>query len=334
MKGFTKLFAAGTIFAASLALAGCGNGASDVEGQVVLRLGHASSQDSTWNRGLERFSELVYEKTDGEVKVEVFPNELLGSEVDNVNSIMTGDADMVLSGESLQAWAPIVGMMSTPFLIEDSEHMRAVVEGEIGEMFEREISEGAGLKVLTYFERGPRLLTSNSPVYDLSDIANMRIRIPNVPLFVSTWQAWGASPTTMAFSEVFTSLQQNVIEAQENPLAMIHSGAFQEVQSYLNNTAHVRSWIYVLIGNQQWDSLTPSQQTALQEAANMAQAYEHQLFLEEEEYLFTLLTEEYGMTFIETDRQQFIDAIEEFYKSGGLSEEQLEVFLSIRELAR
>jgi len=324
------------IVAATLTLAGCANPGAAAEGNAattVLRLGHASSTESTWHRGLLKFAELVEEKTDGEVKVEVFANELLGTEVDNINSIHTGDADMVLSGESLQAWAPIVGMMSTPYLIEDSEHMNRVINSEIGQMFEDEISEQAGLKVLTYFERGPRLLTSNKPINTVDDIQNLRIRIPNVPLFVSVWQAWGASPTTMAFSEVFTSLQQNVIEAQENPLAMIHSGAFQEVQSYLNDTAHVRSWIYILIGNEQWAALTPAQQVALQEAANEAQAYEHQLFLDEEEELFTLLTEEYGMTFVETDRQSFIDAIEDFYANGGLTAEQLEVFNAIRALA-
>jgi len=324
--------ALGVAVAASACAGGAG-AADDVAGQTVLRLGHASSHESTWHRGLEKFADLVYENTNGEVRVDVFANELLGSEVDNINSIHTGDADMVLSGETLQSWAPIVGMMSTPFLIEDSEHMHRVITGEVGQMFEREISENAGLHVLTYFERGPRLVTSNTPIRDLDDLNSLRIRIPNVPLFVSVWQAWGASPTTMAFGEVFTSLQQGVIEAQENPLAMIHAGAFQEVQSYLNDTAHVRSWIYVLIGNDQWAALTPAQQTAIQNAANEAQAYEHQLFLAEEEYLLNLLTQTYGMTFVETNRQSFIDAIEQFYVNGGLTAEQLEVFFQIRELA-
>jgi len=298
----------------------------------VLRLGHASSPASTWHQAALFFADQVYENTGGTISVEVFPSELLGPEVDNINSIQLGTADMVFSGESMQAWAPIIGLMSAPFLIEDSAHMHRVLNSEVGELFTQAISDHIGLTVLTYFERGPRLLTANRPVHHLGDLNNLRVRIPNVPIFVDTWQAWGASPTTMAFSEVFTSLQQNVIDAQENPLAMIHAGAFQEVQDYLINTAHVRSWIYVLIGNDQWESLTDSQRAGIQQAANDAQAYEHVLFLAEEAYLFDLLTEHYGMTFIDIDQSEFSDLIFDFYTTGGLDAQMLELFLRIHEL--
>ena len=109
--------------------------------------------------------------------------------------------------------------------------------------------------------------------------------MPNVPLFVGVWKALGAQPTPMAFSEVFTSLQNGTIEAQENPLALIKSASFAEVQDYVNLTDHVRSWIYLTISELTWGKLSDEDQAAVLEAARRAQDYERELFLAEEEQL-------------------------------------------------
>jgi TRAP-type C4-dicarboxylate transport system substrate-binding protein len=130
------------------------------------------------------------------------------------------------------------------------------------------------------------------------------VRIPNVPSYVVAWQALGAKPTPMAFSEVFTSLQQGTVQAQENPLAMISSANFSEVQDYLNLTEHVISWAYVVIGNKQFQEMPDEyQQIFLQAAADM-QKYEHELFLEKEKLLRQELKED-GMQFIEVDQKEF-----------------------------
>ncbi len=130
------------------------------------------------------------------------------------------------------------------------------------------------------------------------------MRVPNVPLFVGVWSALGAQPTPMAFSEVFTSLQNGTIDAQENPLALIKSANFNEVQKYVNKTEHVRSWIYLVISELTWSKLSDADKAAVTEAAKRAQAYERELFIEDEGKLVAEL-EGKGMTFVDVDGAAF-----------------------------
>jgi TRAP-type C4-dicarboxylate transport system substrate-binding protein len=131
-----------------------------------------------------------------------------------------------------------------------------------------------------------------------------------VPLFVDTWSALGASPTPMAFSEVFTSLQNGTIDAQENPLALIDSANFAEVQDCVNLTEHVRSWIYLAISEATWQQLSDADKEAVMEAAKRAQDFERELFLADEQRLVDTLKEK-GMTFVEVDTAAFAEKAED-----------------------
>jgi tripartite ATP-independent transporter DctP family solute receptor len=185
--------------------------------------------------------------------------------------------------------------------------MKAVADGPIGEDIVKEIETRVQLKPIAWFERGPRNLTSKRPIKTPGDLNGLVMRVPNVPLFLNVWSALGAKPTPMAFSEVFTGLQQGVVEAQENPLALIKSASFFEVQKYVNRTEHVRSWIYLVIGSKKFAKLEPAHQQAVLDAAKEAQAYEHELFLKDEAQLVDDLKAK-GMEFVDVDRQKFADA--------------------------
>ena len=126
------------------------------------------------------------------------------------------------------------------------------------------------------------------------------MRVPNVPLFVDVWKALGANPGPMAFSEVFTSLQNGTIDSQENPLALIRSANFNEVQSHVNLTEHVRSWIYLTIAESTWQKLSADDQAAVMQAAALAQAYERGLF-EASIDADRAYLEAKGMIFVEVD---------------------------------
>jgi TRAP-type C4-dicarboxylate transport system substrate-binding protein len=182
--------------------------------------------------------------------------------------------------------------------------MDSIASGEIGDMIEAQIIEKAKVRPIAYFARGPRNLTSNRPIKSPSDLNGLKLRVPNVPLFVDVWDSLGAKPTPMAFSEVFTSLQSNVIDAQENPLALIKSASFFEVQKFVNKTEHVRSWIYLTLSEKTWSKLSEADKAAVTEAGKRAQAYERTLFLDESDKLVAEL-EAQGMTFVEVDGQAF-----------------------------
>ncbi|WP_299819885.1 TRAP transporter substrate-binding protein [uncultured Jannaschia sp.] len=276
----------------------------------TLQLGHLANEDNSWHQASVRFAEEVERLTDGRIAVEVFPNESLGKEIDLINGMQLGTVDMTITGESLQNWAPMAALLAVPYAYGSLEQMDEVASGETGDRIEAQIVERAQIRPLAYFARGPRELTSNRPIERPEDLDGLRMRVPNVPLFVDVWSALGAQPTPMAFSEVFTSLQNGTIDAQENPLALIRSASFAEVQSHVNLTDHVRSWIYLAIAEQTWNQLSEEDQAAIGEAARIAQDYERELFLESLEADRAYL-EEQGMTFVEVDNAAFADAARE-----------------------
>jgi TRAP-type transport system periplasmic protein len=271
---------------------------------TTLKLGHLANEENTWHKAAVKFGEELSALTDGRIEVEVFPNESLGKEIDVINGMQLGTADMTITGESLQNWAPMAALLAVPYAYDSLEEMDTVASGEIGDRIEQQIVEKAQIRPIAYFARGPRNLTSNRPIKTPEDLNGLRMRVPNVPLFVKVWETLGAQPAPMAFSEVFTSLQNGTIEAQENPLALIQSASFAEVQDYVNLTEHVRSWIYLTISEQTWNQLSPEDQQAVLEAARRAQEYERELFMAEEEKLAEELKAA-GMEFVDSDEAAF-----------------------------
>ena len=272
--------------------------------EMTLKLGHLANEDNPWHLASVKFGEELSALTDGRIAVEVFPNESLGKEIDLINGMQLGTVDMTITGESLQNWAPKAALLAVPYAFKTIEDMDAFASGPTGDEIKAQIVEKVQIRPIAYFARGARDLTSNRPITTPADLNGLKMRVPNVPLFVDVWKALGANPGPMAFSEVFTSLQNGTIEAQENPLALIRSASFYEVQSHVNLTDHVRSWIYLTIAESTWAKLSADDQAAVMEAAKRAQEYERGLFNESLAADRAFL-EEKGMTFVEVDAAAF-----------------------------
>lgn len=317
-----------------LFLSGCSTNQSSAKEEDVTywKMTHISDSSHLWHRTAVKFADLVEEKTNGKVMIEIFPNSQLGSEVDNINSIRYGATDLTITGETLEVWTPNAVMLAVPYAFESNKHMREVIEGDIGEKIENDIKRDIGLTPLFYMERAPRNLTSNYPISTPEDLRGFSMRVPNVPLFLDSWSEAGAQPQVMSLSEVFTGLQQGVIDGQENPNDLIESNGFYEVQNYLNLTEHVRSWIYVVVGMEQLKALPEDQQEAVKEAAIEAEEYAQDLLEQETEEVSQRLIDA-GMQFnedVETDafREAMLPALKEYFK-----EEQLELYQDILDVA-
>ncbi|MDG4718835.1 MULTISPECIES: TRAP transporter substrate-binding protein [Thalassospira] len=279
-------------------------GSSAMAAEMTLKLGHLANEQNAWHKAAVKFGEELSTLTDGRIDVQVFPNETLGKEIDLINGMQLGSVDMTITGESLQNWAPMAALLAVPYAYPTLDDMDAVASGEIGDQIEQQIVEKARIRPIAYFARGPRNLTSNREIKSPDDLNGLKLRVPNVPLFVDVWKSLGAQPTPMAFSEVFTSLQAGTIDAQENPLALIDSASFNEVQKFVNKTEHVRSWIYLTISEITWNKLSDADKDAVMEAAKRAQAFERDLFVADEERLTQELQAK-GMTFVDVDTQAF-----------------------------
>ena len=284
--------------------------ASAAAGNASYKITIAHQQDETdsMHLGAVEFQKYVQEKSNGQIEVEIFPNGQLGPEVDIIQSILSqGGCDITFTGETMQTYEPDLGMIGMPYLIQSDEHMDKVLNGEVGQELEG-LMEAAGMKCLAYYTRGPRYITSNLKITCVADCNNLVIRTPAAAMTVAAFEALGAKPTPMALAEVFTSLQQGTIEAQENPLAMIYTKSFFEVQKYLILTAHLRAWVYVAMGKAQFDALPAELQQVVMDGAAAAQAAEHQLFLDNEEKYYNEIQEK-GMEYVEVDTQEFADAM-------------------------
>jgi TRAP-type C4-dicarboxylate transport system substrate-binding protein len=244
---------------------------------MTLKLGHLANEDNPWHLASVKFGEELSALTGGRIAVEVFPNESLGKEIDLINGMQLGTVDMTITGESLQNWAPMAALLAVPYAYKSIEHMDEVASGEIGDRIKAQIIEKAQIRPIAHFARGPRNLTSNRPIAHPDDLKGLKMRVPNVPLFVDTWQALGANPGPMAF---------------------------YEVQSHVNLTEHVRSWIYLTIAESTWSKLSAEDQAHVMEAARRAQAYERELFNQSIAADRAFL-EEKGMTFVEVDGAAF-----------------------------
>lgn len=270
----------------------------------LFRVSLWANENHTWFKAFEHFSELISERTEGRMAIEVYPSEQLAKEKESIRLIQAEVIEMTVTASLLSNWIEIAAFCELPFLLKDSADKAALIDGPLGKQIEQDMLEKTGLRPVALFERGPRQLTANRPIRHPDDLEGLIIRVPSVPSFVTAWQAMGAKPTPMAFSEVFTSLQQGTIEAQENPFSLILNAGFAEVQKYVMLTDHVMSWSYVVVGEKQFQKLPEDLQKIFLQTALEMQDYERELFLASEQSVKDKLLER-GMEFVEVDKEAF-----------------------------
>lgn len=300
------------------------------EPEFHLRASLLVNESHTWFQAFEYFSEILEERSKGRIKLDNYHSEQLAKEIEAIRLIRAGVIDMTTTGSPLSNWVEILAFCELPFLLRDSTDMRVLINSDIGKRMEREMIDQIGLRPLGQFPGGPRHLTSNKPIKHPDDLQGLIVRVPNVPSFVTAWEALGAKPTPMAFSEVFTSLQQGTVEAQENGFAIIQAAGFYEVQKYVNKTAHVVSWTYPVIGEKQFQAFPEDLKAIFLEAVEDMVKYEHKLFLESQRKIVSELEAE-GMTIVEVDKDAFGEAAREAI-FNSLSPEMQKVYNDILKL--
>ncbi|WP_019119995.1 TRAP transporter substrate-binding protein [Brevibacillus massiliensis] len=289
--------------------------AASAGGSITLKVGHTLADTSHYQKGLEKFKELVEAKTNGAIKIETFPNGSLGGERDMIEGLNVGSIDMVLTSTGpMSGFVPEVTVVDLPFLFRDADHAHKVLDGEIGTELRNKVESTMGVKTLGWWENGYRNVTNNShPVTKPEDLRGFKIRTMENDIHMDTFKALGAQPTPMAFTELFTALQQGTIDAEENPVPIIMTSRFYEVQKYLSMTRHFYSPSLLMMAQAKFDALTPDQQKVIEEAAIEAGKFERDTVAEmEKQYLEELKAK--GMEIIEPDIQSFVDAVKPVYE--------------------
>lgn len=234
------------------------------------------------SKALDFMAEKVLEYTDGSVEIEVFYDNQLGDPTTLVSNVSQGTVDIVVTGNSyFTSLVPELQIFELPFLFDSYETARATLDGPVGEKV-IEMFADTGIKPLAFWEIGFRHLANNvRPVKDPSDLDGIKLRTLPAPVQVKTWELLGAQPTPMDFSELYTSLQQGVVDGTENPFSDITSAKLYEVLDYMSLTSHVYTPMTLAISEQTWEKLDETQKEAIMRAAKEAQEYQRNLNDEE-----------------------------------------------------
>ena len=287
--------------------------AGTASAQTELRFGHVGEPGSLFEASANHFVEVANEKLGDDYEVVAYGASQLGGDQELLQKLKLGQVTFALPSSVMSSVDPVFGVFEMPYIIQDREHIKAVEDAMLEDVFNA-AAEEHGYKILSFWENGFRHITNNvRPINAPADLEGIKLRTPQGEWRMKMFQTYGANPTPMAFSDVFTALQTGVIDGQENPYAQIASAKFQEVQDYLSVTGHVYTPAYVLVSAQHFENLPEDVQQALTEAAEETQTfvYEHAAQLETE-----LLDEikAAGVEVNEADKQAFIEASEPIYE--------------------
>lgn len=251
------------------AVAGESNGGEQAASSVTIRIGHVESEDRSTHKALvEYFKKTVEEKSNGSITVEIYPNSALGGDSELTESVAMGTLEAALPSTSvLVAYSPDFGVMDMPWLFSKVENAFAAMDGEMGDYFNGKL-ETVGIHGLGYSYNGLRSMTNNvRPITKPEDLKGLKMRVMENQVYIDFFNTLGASATPMSFNELFTGLQQNTIDGQENPPSLIYASKFQEVQKYLSVTEHVNNFLGFIMNKKFYDGLSPEQQQIITEAA-------------------------------------------------------------------
>ncbi|WP_434288135.1 DctP family TRAP transporter solute-binding subunit [Celeribacter sp. SCSIO 80788] len=291
--------------------------ASGASAETKIRIGHVLADSHSWNIAAQGFADEVAEKTEGRVTVEVFPGGQLGSEKDMIEGLQFGSVQGgVIGAGSFQTIDPKMGIIEMPYAWTSREQAFAALDGKLGDAL-ADILDQQNIKVLAWWENGYRNVTnSKHPINTPEDLAGLKIRVTPDKVRLATFEALGAEPAPLSFGELYSALQQGVFDAQENPLSIIYSASFFEVQKYVSMTGHVWGAATLVLSKPVWDSLSPEDQEIVQAAALEWGEKQRDMVAASDADMIAKL-KEHGMEVNEVDKAPFIAAVQPIWEANA-----------------
>ncbi|MEA4873584.1 MAG: TRAP transporter substrate-binding protein [Synergistaceae bacterium] len=246
------------------------------EKPLTLRIAHVVTEKGGEHLGSLKLKEILEKKSGGKIIVEIYPNGSMGQNREMIESMQAGALDMGLPAlPALGGFTDATKVFDLLYLFNDRKEAEKVLDGEVGKTVAKSV-EKSGVKIISWWSQGFRESTSNRKFVKPEDLKGLKIRVMDNPLHIEAWNTLGASAIPMAFSEVLTSLQQGVLDAQENPYQNIVQSGFDKVQKYIIETGHLYGPLPLVFSKKVWDKLTPEQQKMIQEAADETKIYERE----------------------------------------------------------
>lgn len=283
------------------------------QAQQEIKVGHVGEPGSIFQKSADEFARRANAKLGGKAKVVAYGSSQLGGDKEMIQKVKLGTLDMAVPSTVMSSEVDLFGIFEMPYIVKDRKHM-AKIEKEVFWPMLAPAAEKKGLKVLAVWENGTRHITnSKKPIKAPADLQGIKLRVPEGKWRVKMFQAYGANPAPMKFSELFTALQTGVMDGQENPFTQIYSAKLQEVQKFLSLSGHVYTPAYVIAGKS-FAALPADVRKILEDTAKETQAFVYETAAKDEDELLQKLKAA-GMQVNEVDKDAFIKA------SGGIYEE-------------
>ena len=251
----------------------------------------------------------IKKRTNGKFDIEVFPASTLGKETDINQGLTLGTVDMIISGPSFAARNyPRLGIAYYPFIFRDGDHLIAYSKSDVFKEMVDAYREKTGIQTTAYTYYGARQTTSNKPFTDCAGMKGLKIRVPDVPVYMATPKACGANPTPIAFAEVYLALQNGTVDAQENPLTTIEAKKFYEVQKAIMLTGHIVDGLTTQVAPHVWNKLTDDEKKIFTEVTLEAAARATDKIKKREAELVDEFKKK-GLQIVTVDRKSFAEAV-------------------------
>ncbi len=288
--------------------------------KITIKIAHVSQEGVPIDVASKKLGDMLSEKTGGRITVNVFPASALGNNTELLEQLQMGTLEMAISSVAfLGAFTETTKLLDLPYLFQSNEAAEEVLDGDVGQTIFENLKP-AGFEGMAWLATGWRHVTANKEIHKPEDMKGLKIRVMENQMHIDHFNALGASAVPMAFSELYTALQNGTMDAQENPFANIDGNRLYEVQKYIIKTGHIYDTSPLLASKTWWDSLSETDQKLIRECVNEMVTYERELSASNE----AELEEKIGnngtnvvITLTDEERQAFKDAAQPVYDKYG-----------------
>ncbi len=288
---------------------GCGK----KEKFIIIKAAHVTAVDHPFQLGLLKFKEIVEKETNNKIQIKIYPSTQLGNERDIIEGMQLGTIQVAPTANApLSSWVPELMVFDLPYIFRDAEHAEKVLNGPIG----RELAlktEQFGIKILTFWTAGTRNIFTKKPINSLSDLKGLKIRVMENPIHIETFNLFGAQATPMASGEVFTALQQGVIDGAENDPNSFYTFGYWQITKFYSMTQHVYGPAPFMISKKFFDNLSEEHKIIIQNAAVTARDYQLKTAKEITNHSLEKLAEK-GVKIIYPELGEFKKTVKNIYK--------------------
>lgn len=314
-------------------LSGCGSKKNE---KVVLKFNIQENEEHAQGVLISTFKEELEKISDGSIEVQLYFNGSLFNQDASTQAVCDGSLEMMTNSLQVSAdYLPSLNMLTAPFIFQSYEHMRTVLDGEIGESIYNDMLESAPYVALGYFYNGARELNlrTDKPINTPADLEGIILRMPNSDAWLAAGESLGATATPLAYTEVYTALQNGTIDAQDNPLPAVRTAKFYEVTKQICLTDHIIDAELIVMNTEVWKSLSAEQQAWVRQAVDAAVAVADKVTLDAEAELVSFFENE-GLLIVHPDKEAFREYSYNYYVSNGLTADwDMDLYNRIQELA-